>query len=148
MDVRAMCAIGWRGQLGLHGRLPWEGETGPEFRADVERFWAATRGHVLLAGPATFRSIPTFAHAGDGNLHPSVIVPTDDADSRQHAERILDRITDAALALGGTISGEHGIGSLKRHALGKQLDLATLATHRVIKNAFDPHHILSPDRGI
>ena len=93
-------------------------------------------------------AVPTFAHAGDGNLHPSVLVPTDHADSREHAERILDRITDAALALGGTLSGEHGIGSLKRHALGKQLNPATLATHHLINNAFDPDGILSPARGI
>jgi dihydromethanopterin reductase len=62
-DVRAMCAIGRRGQLGLRGRLPWEGATGPEYVADVRRFWAVTQGHVLLAGPRTFRSIPDFAHA-------------------------------------------------------------------------------------
>jgi dihydromethanopterin reductase len=62
-DVRAMCAIGRRGQLGLHGRLPWEGEQGPEYAADVQRFWDMTRGHVLLAGPATYRSIPASAHA-------------------------------------------------------------------------------------
>lgn len=61
--VRAMCAIGRRGQLGLRGRLPWEGETGPEFKEDVRRFWAATRGHVLLAGPATIRSIPEGGYA-------------------------------------------------------------------------------------
>ena len=58
MDVRAMCAIGRRGQLGLRGRLPWEGQSGPEFQADVARFWDATRGHVLLAGPATYHAIP------------------------------------------------------------------------------------------
>ena len=57
-----MCAIGRRGQLGLDGRLPWEGATESEYRADVERFWAKTRGHVIVAGPATFRSIPAFAH--------------------------------------------------------------------------------------
>ena len=57
-----MCAIGRRGQLGLAGRLPWEGAAEPEYRADVERFWAQTRGHVLVAGPATFHSIPAFAH--------------------------------------------------------------------------------------
>ncbi|MFL5334699.1 MAG: diacylglycerol kinase [Geminicoccaceae bacterium] len=61
--VRSMCAIGRRGQLGLHGRLPWEGNKDPEYLADVQRFWDQTRGHVLLAGPATFRSIPAFAHA-------------------------------------------------------------------------------------
>jgi dihydromethanopterin reductase len=62
-DVRAMCAIGQRGQLGLDGRLPWEGSKGPEFVADVRRFWEVTRGHVLLAGPRTTSSIPRFAHA-------------------------------------------------------------------------------------
>jgi dihydromethanopterin reductase len=61
-DVRAMCAIGRRGQLGLGGRMPWEGSKGPEFVADVARFWEATRGHVLIAGPATVRSIPAWAH--------------------------------------------------------------------------------------
>lgn len=62
-DVRAMCAIGQRGQLGLGGQMPWEGATGPEYKADVARFWKATRGHVLLAGPLTYHSIPEFAHA-------------------------------------------------------------------------------------
>ncbi len=93
-------------------------------------------------------AIPTFAHAGDGNLHPSVIVDPGDPVARDHGERVLDRVSDAALALGGTLSGEHGIGSLKRHALPKQLDPATLAAHRRVKDAFDPHHILSPGRGI
>lgn len=92
--------------------------------------------------------IPTFAHAGDGNLHPSVLVDPADPAGRAHGERILDRVSDAALALGGTLSGEHGIGSLKRHALPKQLDAATLAAHRLVKDAFDPRHILSPGRAI
>ena len=61
--IRAMCAIGRRGQLGLAGRLPWEGHEGPEFAADVARFFAVTRGHVLIAGPRTFRSVPDFARA-------------------------------------------------------------------------------------
>ena len=61
-DVRSMCAIGSRGQLGLHGQLPWEGATGPEFIADVQRFFEVTRGHVLLAGPRTVSTIPSFAY--------------------------------------------------------------------------------------
>lgn len=61
-DVRAMCAIGQRGQLGLGGRMPWEGAKGPEYVADVQRFWEATRGHVLIAGPRTVASIPQFAY--------------------------------------------------------------------------------------
>jgi dihydromethanopterin reductase len=61
-DIRSMCAIGARGQLGLDGRMPWEGEQGPEYRADVERFWDMTRGHVLLVGPRTKASIPVEAY--------------------------------------------------------------------------------------
>jgi dihydromethanopterin reductase len=60
--VRAMCAIGQRGQLGLNGGLPWEGNRGREYIADVERFWAMTEGHVIAAGPRTVASIPSFAH--------------------------------------------------------------------------------------
>ena len=57
-DVRSMCAIGERGQLGLGGHLPWEGDSRPAFREDVRRFWAMTAGHVLVAGPKTIASIP------------------------------------------------------------------------------------------
>jgi dihydromethanopterin reductase len=61
-DVRAMCAIGKRGQLGLNGTLPWEGEKGQEYVADVQRFFDLTRGHVVIAGPRTRRSFPDFAY--------------------------------------------------------------------------------------
>src|SRR5215216_7157698 len=61
-DIRAMCAIGRRGQLGLNGRMPWEGAKGPEYTADVQRFFELTLGHVILLGPRTYRSVPAFAH--------------------------------------------------------------------------------------
>lgn len=60
-DVRAMLAIGMQGQLGHHGVLPWEGNTEPVFVRDVERFFELTRGHVLVAGPVTARSVPDWA---------------------------------------------------------------------------------------
>jgi len=60
-DIRAIIAIGVRGQLGLNGELPWEGDPRPEFKADVARFFEVTTGHVLLAGPKTFRAFPAFA---------------------------------------------------------------------------------------
>lgn len=92
--------------------------------------------------------IPTFAHAGDGNLHPSVVISEETPEALAEAERILDLITEQALLLGGTLSGEHGVGSLKYGSLTKQLDPATLATHRLIREALDPHGILTPGRGI
>jgi dihydromethanopterin reductase len=58
--VRAICAIGQRGQLGLNGVLPWEGNSGREYIADVERFFAITEGHVIAAGPRTVSTIPDF----------------------------------------------------------------------------------------
>ena len=60
-DVRAVCAIGRRGQLGLGGRMPWEGMRARAYRDDVARFFELTRGHVLLAGPRTADSVPDFA---------------------------------------------------------------------------------------
>jgi len=60
-DVRSICAIGQRGQLGLDGRLPWEGERGRPYVEDVERFFEVTRGHVIVAGPRTIASVPDFA---------------------------------------------------------------------------------------
>ena len=61
-DIRAMCAIGLRGQVGLNGRLPWEGNKGREYVADVARFLDMTRGAVLIAGPKTIASVPRFAY--------------------------------------------------------------------------------------
>ena len=60
MDIRSMCAIGQRGQLGFKGHLPWEGNKAPEYREDVANFFRVTRGHVLLAGPRTARAVPDY----------------------------------------------------------------------------------------
>jgi dihydromethanopterin reductase len=60
--VRVVCAIGRSGQLGLNGVLPWEGNSEPEYVADIARFFEITRGHVLLAGPRTIAAVPQFAY--------------------------------------------------------------------------------------
>jgi dihydromethanopterin reductase len=61
--VKVICAIGQSGQIGLEGRLPWEGNRAPEFKADGARFFEITKGHVLAAGPKTIASVPEFARA-------------------------------------------------------------------------------------
>ena len=91
-DVRAMCAIGLRGQLGLGGRMPWEGNRGSEFVADVARFFDLTRGHVLLAGPVTARSVPEFARAD------RTVV---ELRSSMDPARTLARFTDRVVFIGG-----------------------------------------------
>ncbi|WP_260856204.1 FAD-binding oxidoreductase [Microbacterium sp. BH-3-3-3] len=93
------------------------------------------------------RRIAVVAHAGDGNLHPTVEAG-ESPEEYTAAELVIDDITRLALSLGGTISGEHGIGSVKRHELPWQQDAVALDVQRAIKAALDPRGILTPDRSI
>ena len=90
--------------------------------------------------------IVTAAHAGDGNLHPVLVTPRGDEGARRRAQAAFDEIVDAAIDLGGTVSGEHGVGLLKRAGLRRELDPGALALHHAVKQAFDPHGILNPGK--
>ena len=90
--------------------------------------------------------IGTFGHAGDGNLHPTIVINKDDADEVARAEKSLADIFNLALDLGGTITGEHGVGSAKLPYLKQKLGDVSLALHRNIKSVFDPDGILNPGR--
>jgi glycolate oxidase len=91
--------------------------------------------------------IANIAHAGDGNLHPLIIGPPgDDADSWRRIDAAFDGILDAALSLGGTITGEHGVGLLKRGGLVHELSPTVMGLHRAIKAALDPAGILNPGK--
>jgi glycolate oxidase len=83
------------------------------------------------------------AHAGDGNAHPVLIVPEGD-DGETHLWNGADRIFTAALELGGTVSGEHGIGRLKRRWLADELGETSLEVQRAIKAVLDPLGICNP----
>ena len=93
------------------------------------------------------RTISVVAHAGDGNLHPTVEAE-DTPQGHAAAEVVIGDITRLALELGGTISGEHGIGLVKQAELPWQLDEATLHAQQMIKYALDRKNILTPGRGI
>lgn len=89
-------------------------------------------------------AIPTVAHAGDGNLHPNLVYEGDEVPDTVWAA--AGELFEAALALGGTLTGEHGIGTLKRRWLADELGDEQVALQRRIKAAFDPRGILNPGK--
>jgi glycolate oxidase len=91
--------------------------------------------------------IGTFGHAGDGNMHPTIVYDSRDADAVVRATAAFDAIVALALELHGTVSGEHGIGSLKRRHVQAELG-ATLNVHRAIKRALDPSNVLNPGKAL
>lgn len=93
-------------------------------------------------------TIGVFGHAGDGNMHPTVIFNGAQEDARRAAQRAFDRITSTALELGGTVTGEHGIGRLKTGWLTRELDPVASDLHARVKHAFDPHTLLNPGVGL
>lgn len=93
-------------------------------------------------------TIGVFGHAGDGNMHPTVIFDATNPTARDAAQSAFDRITAAALALGGTVTGEHGVGRLKTGWLRQELDPVAAQVHTFIKAAIDPANRLNPDVGI
>lgn len=88
--------------------------------------------------------IPVVAHAGDGNTHPIIVYDAADPESEKRARAAFDDIMQVAIALGGTISGEHGVGRTKKGALPDQLGEDVMALSRRIKDALDPDGILNP----
>jgi len=91
--------------------------------------------------------IPTIAHAGDGNLHPNFIYDAGvDDEVPAHIWAAADEMFQAAIALGGTLTGEHGIGVLKRRWLRDELGDAQFELQQQIKNVFDPSGILNPGK--
>ena len=87
---------------------------------------------------------PVVAHAGDGNIHPILVFDPTDADAQARAQLAFEQIMALALSLGGTITGEHGVGRAKRATLPAQLGTDVMALSRRIKDAVDPAGILNP----
>lgn len=90
--------------------------------------------------------IVCFGHAGNGNLHVNLLYDPADADQSLRANAAMARVFGLALALGGTLSGEHGIGLAKREFMAQAIDAPTLALMRQLKAVFDPDGILNPGK--
>jgi len=90
--------------------------------------------------------IGVVGHAGDGNMHPTVVFDPADPVATEHARSAFGEIMDLGLELGGTITGEHGVGVLKRRWLEREAGAVSMAVHRAVKAALDPLGILNPGK--
>jgi glycolate oxidase len=88
--------------------------------------------------------IAVVAHAGDGNTHPLIVYNAADPDETTRAQKAFGEIMDLAITLGGTITGEHGVGRLKKDWLPSYVGEEVMALSRRIKDALDPAGILNP----
>tara|TARA_R110002096_G_scaffold124002_4_gene268113 strand:- start:171 stop:1541 length:1371 start_codon:yes stop_codon:yes gene_type:complete len=103
-----------------------------------------SRGDKMLATIAPEARLIAFGHVGDGNLHYNVALPANSTDG----ERITTAVYDLVSEFGGSISAEHGIGTVKKQYLSKYRSETELAVMRTLKNALDPHNILNPGKVI
>jgi glycolate oxidase len=90
--------------------------------------------------------IVIFGHAGDGNLHPNILFDKRKREEWEKVEPMVREIFGAALALGGTLSGEHGVGVLKRPYFEQALGAVSVEVQRRIKHALDPLNLLNPGK--
>jgi len=97
---------------------------------------------------ADFHHLPivTFGHAGNGNLHVNIMVDSGDAEEMERARACRAALVRAVIGLGGSLSGEHGIGSEKRHFVPLEVDAPTLELMRGLKRLFDPLGLLNPGK--
>jgi glycolate oxidase len=104
----------------------------------VERVEALSTKYDLTIG--------IFGHAGDGNMHPTIVHDHGDLKAQERAIAAFGEIVEIAQSLGGTASGEHGIGSIKQGFAANELSPAVIELQRAIKKAFDPKGILNPGK--
>ncbi|GAA1945037.1 FAD-binding oxidoreductase [Agromyces allii] len=128
----------WHGALAARGQVLIEDVAVPRSRLP-EMFRAIER-----IGAEHRLEIPTLAHAGDGNLHPNFVFEGDPGEAPEHVWAAADAMFREAVALGGTLTGEHGVGVLKRRWLADELGDDQYDLQRGIKALFDPTGILNP----
>jgi glycolate oxidase subunit GlcD len=135
----------WRESVSLAVTAQKGGKLSDDIGVPVDRLAEAVDGTIEIGARHGLEAC-SWGHAGDGNLHSTFLLTPGDAGELRRAEAAAEELFDLAIALGGTISGEHGLGWLKRDRLHKQWSPAAVAAHRAIKEALDPKGLFNPGK--
>ncbi|HEX8714742.1 MAG TPA: FAD-linked oxidase C-terminal domain-containing protein, partial [Solirubrobacteraceae bacterium] len=137
----------WRWRDGVSGAVSTErgGKVSEDIVVPVARVADAVQ-MIHALGDRLGLPTCTWGHAGDGNIHASFVIDPRDAGEVERANRTTDSLFAIAIELGGGVTGEHGIGYLKRGQLANQWSEEAIALHERIKDTFDPTGILNPGK--
>jgi glycolate oxidase subunit GlcD len=135
----------WRDGLALVVDAQRGGKASEDIAVPLDRLGEAIE-ESLEVGRRFGIPAASWGHAGDGNLHTTFLLAGDDERELALAPQLSEALFDLALRLGGTISGEHGVGFVKRNWLERQLGPRAFELHTAIKRAFDPQNLLNPGK--
>jgi len=137
----------WRDGVALRVDAQRGGKASEDIAVPLDRI-AEGIEESLAIGERLGLDACSWGHAGDGNLHSTYLFSREDPDAVARATKVSDELFTLALRLGGTISGEHGVGAVKTHWRGRQLGPKAHELHAAIKQAFDPKNLLNPGKKI
>jgi glycolate oxidase subunit GlcD len=145
-DAREIAALWrWRDGASLAVTAQRGGKVSEDIVVPVDRLLEAIDGTVEI-GRRHDLAACSWGHAGDGNLHSTFLIDLDDPHELKRAEQAAEELFALACKLGGSVSGEHGLGWVKRGALARQWAPAAVAVHEAIKRVFDPKGLLNPEK--
>jgi glycolate oxidase subunit GlcD len=135
----------WRSGASLAVTAQRGGKVSEDIVVPVDRLREAIGGTVEIGRRHALEAC-SWGHAGDGNLHSTFMIDLEDPDDLTRAERAAEDLFVFAMDLGGSVSGEHGVGLVKNGQLARQWEPAAVAMHEAIKRAFDPKDLLNPGK--
>ncbi|MGI9113076.1 MAG: FAD-linked oxidase C-terminal domain-containing protein, partial [Gaiellaceae bacterium] len=135
----------WRDGVSLAVPAARGGKVSEDIVVPFDRIAEAIE-ETLAIGARNELAACSWGHAGDGNLHSTFLIDPGDETERARAEAAAEELFDLAVRLGGSISGEHGLGLVKGGQLERLWRPAAFALHRSIRSAFDPKGLLNPGK--